>query len=217
MKVLVLVSPLCGRAVKLAASLGDVYALALAETDAVFSGVPLPDSARRVRVWDKMFQDDALHPFDGEARAAVVVAQVARHVGASTVLLTESTAGYLGAAVAEQLNLALVSDVISAQLEGRSDPELVVSRRGLRHVQTLRGGVQAVLSVLPPLTESTQTIEVENGAPSTVLSLEDLSLSAADLPAPTLRTQNAPQRHHQPRLFLGAELLVERLRRDGLE
>jgi electron transfer flavoprotein alpha/beta subunit len=220
MKILAVISPQCGRALELASSLGELVILAVAADDAVFAGLPLPVTVEKYRVWDEALDSSKLHPVDFEARLAAVVAQAARRLGTAVVVMTESQTGLLGAALAEQLNLAHVSEVLSAKIVGTSDDDalLHVRRRGLRGVQVLCGSPQAVLSVLPPMpsVESPASTSSET-TPVVPWSLSEISLSAADLPPPQVRVVGKSDRRHRPRLFIGAEALVERLRRDGLE
>lgn len=220
MKVLAFVSPQCGRGLEIAATLGEPVALAVAPDDSVFAGLSLAASVECIRVWDEALDPKPFHAMDVEARMAAVVAQAARRLGTAVVVLTESLTGFLGAAVAEQLNLAHVSEVISAKSVVGIEDELLlqVRRRGLRSVQVLCGAAQAVLSVLPPLSSGPDASPAVTDPPKpTLWSLQDVSLSAADLPTPQLQIMGKSVRRHRPRLFLGAEALVERLRRDGLE
>jgi electron transfer flavoprotein alpha/beta subunit len=218
MKVLVIISPQCERAIAVAASLGEPVALAIAADDKVFAGQALPEGVERFRIWDEALSPSKLHPVDRESGMAVVIAQAARRLGTPVVVLTESQTGLLGAALAEQLNLAHVSEVVSAKLQPTADDEslLHVRRRGLRGIQVLCGSPQAVLSVLPPLTESPAVPEVTGNA-VVEWSLAEVSLVAGELPAPQLQVSAQSVRRHRPRLFIGAEALVERLRRDGLD
>lgn len=220
MRVLAFVSPQCGRALDIAALLGEPVALAVAADDSVFASLSLDPAIERIRVWDEALDPSSLHAMDVEARQAAVVAQAARRLGTAVVVLTDSVTGFLGAAVAEQLNLAHVSEVVSAKRVAGGDDEqlLQVRRRGLRSVQVLCGAAQAVLSVLPPLpSETSQPPDGTEWPKPTVWSLQDVSLSAADLPMPQLRILSKSVRRHRPRLFVGADALVDRLRRDGLE
>ncbi len=220
MKVLLLLhSAPTARAVACAKSIGDVTALAVAPSDAVFWAGGDLSGCQKVRVWDESLDPATLHAFDWEARVASVVAQAARRLGTSVVVLTESQAGFLGAALAEQLNLAHLSEVISARVEAASDDEplLHVRRRGLQGVQVLSGVAQAVLSVLPSWGSASSVAPSEPGSPSEVWSLEDISLCSGDLSPPQLEAGAKMARRHRPRLYIGAEALVERLRRDGLE
>lgn len=219
MKILVVVSAHSSRAVSVAKSLGEVVLLAVAPSDEVFAeSSPLADG-ERIRIWDDCLDPSKLHRFDWESRVASVVAQAARRLGTPVVVLTDSVAGFLGAAVAEQLNLAHISEVLSARLDvsAEDDPQLHVRRRGLRGVQTLSGGAQAVLSVLPPVGRDTQVSASPSVTPVQVWSLDELSMCSGDLLAPQLVAEEATVRRHRPRLYIGAEALVERLRRDGLE
>lgn len=217
MKVLMLVSPQCQRAAQIASSLGDVVALAIAPDDTVFASLSLPASSTRIRLWDESLDPSSFHSFDVEARHAAVLAQAARRLGTSIVLLTESLTGFLSAGIAEQLNLAHVSEVVSAKLvsDGDDDPQLLVHRRGLRSLQVLRGTSQAVLSVLPSLQPASEPAQSVTSV--TEWSLHDVSLGVADLPSPQLQVVAQSVRHHRPRLFLSPGALVARLRSDGLE
>ncbi len=219
MKVLVVVSAQCSRALAVAKSLGEVVLFAVAPSDEVFAEASALAECKKIRVWDECLDPSKLHRFDLESRLASVVAQAARRLGTPVVVLTDSVAGFLGAAVAEQLNLAHLSEVLSAQIEASPDDEsqLHVRRRGLRGVQLLSGGAQAVLSVLPPLRRDTPGSSLPSGDPVEVWSLDELSLCSGDLLAPQLVAEEAVARRHRPRLYIGAEALVERLRRDGLE
>lgn len=217
MNVLMIVSPQCQRAWQIASSLGEPIALAIAKDDSVFSSLNMPASVQRIRIWDEALDPSSLHPFDVEARHAAVIAQAARRLGTSVVLVTETQTGFVSAGIAEQLNLAHVSEVVSATLlsDGNDDPQLQVQRRGLRRLQVLRGTSQAVLAVLPSLqpdAASDQTSVVV-----TEWSLPDVSLTVADLPSPQLQVVAQSARHLRPRLFLSPGALVNRLRSDGLE
>lgn len=215
MKCLCVLSPRGGRTLAAATAMGPFVALAFGPTDDIFNGLD-GTSCEQLRVSDPALASELLHPFDWEARAAVVAAQVARHVGASTVFVTQSRIGFLGAAMAEQLNLSHLGEVVSVHLEGDREPQLVIERRGLRGVQTLHGGQLGVLSFLPssPVLPSPSPNEARR--PVQHLSLEELSLFPTDLPDALLEVRDKTPRTRQPRLFLSADLLIERLRRDGL-
>ena len=133
MKVLVIISPQCERAIAVAVSLGEPVALAIAADDKVFAGQALPEGV--------------------EAEPCA------------------------------------------------SDCTRACSKKGRSQ---------------PPLTESPAVPEVTGNA-VVEWSLAEVSLVAGELPAPQLQVSAQSQRRHRPRLFIGAEALVERLRRDGLD
>ncbi len=219
MNVLMLVSPQGQRAWQIASSLGETIALAIAPDDSVFSSLTMPASIQRIRIWDDSLDPSSLHSFDAEARHAAVIAQAARRLGTSVVLVTETLTGFVSAGLAEQLNLAHVSEVVSATLlsDGNDEPQLQVFRRGLRRMQVLRGTSQAVLSVLPSLQPDVAPANSSSSSAVTLWSLQDVSLTVADLPSPQLQVVSQSVRHLRPRLFLSPGALANRLRSDGLE
>lgn len=222
---------------RIAAQLGEVAALAV-------SGEPAPVALARARaagttqlarVWDAALESalgSAAIPApasasggsdaDGpdESILATVLAAAARLLDAQIFVVGESPLGYVGPALAEQLNLPHLSAVLDAVRDAEDPapdtaPTLIVHRRCLRGVQILRGPACGVLCVQP----SDAPIAPAALSPDEVerWDLEQLGLGASDLPRPLLRAVS-PERatRFAPRVFASAEALLERLRQDGL-
>lgn len=220
---------------RIAAQLGEVAALAV-------SGEPAPvalararaaGTAQLARVWDAALESalgSAAIPAPGsgggdadgpdESILATVLAAAARLLDAQIFVVGESPLGYVGPALAEQLNLPHLSAVLDAVRDAEDPapdtaPTLIVHRRCLRGVQILRGPACGVLCVQPaadPIAPAALSPdEVERW------DLEQLGLGASDLPRPLLRAVS-PERttRFAPRVFASAEALLERLRQDGL-
>lgn len=211
MKVLAVLGSADARVLELAASLGEVVAVALApEPDALQR---VPAGAQRIYLWEEPLADLLSPSPDGEMARSAVLAALARRLSTPLVVLAETSWGLLGAATAEQLGLPHLSQVLDVeQIEDPAMP-LRVSRLGLHGVQKLRGPASVVLSVFPrPVAEPAAA-----PAPVPRWSLSDLGLTPADLPRPLLRqVQPAPRTRFPARRFATLEELVEQLRQDGL-
>ncbi len=206
---------------RVAHSLGDVTALAVSPDRAALGAATT--ATQRVRLWDEALSDLPPVGADREAVLATVLAAAARRLESQIFVIAETAVGYLGSAVAEQLNLAHLSQVVEVILLGAesASPQLRVVRRCLHGIQRLQGPAAAVLCVLP--------LADEEAAPATVMSadqptrketlwdLADVGLVAAELPRPLCRRvpAAAPTRFG-PRRFDSLEALVARLRQDGL-
>ena len=206
---------------RVASSLGEVTALAISPDSARLDAAAV--ATQRVRLWDEALADLPPVGSDREAVLATAFAAAARRLESQIFVIAETAVGYLGSAVAEQLNLCHLSQVIEVVLLGgeSANPQLRVMRRCLHGIQRLQGPAAAVLCVLPTADDAvSQAAAAPAETPlvvETTWSLADVGLAAAELPRPLCRLVDAatPTRF-APRLFDSVEALVARLRQDGL-
>lgn len=224
MKVVAMLGAADSAALRVARRLGEVTALAVSPDSAALAAVAV---AQRVRLWDPALAKLPAIGADREAVLATVLAAAARRLDAQLFVIAETSVGYLGSAVAEQLNLAHLSHVVDAALsqEDPECPQLTVTRRCLHGLQRLRGPASAVLCVLAAPGGAAKQVLADapgsDGAPAAepevLWSLADVGLSAAELPRPLLRALVPAQRtSFVPRRFDSVESLAARLRQDGL-
>lgn len=226
MKVVAMLGAADSAVLRVARRLGEVTALAVSADRTALDAVA---AVQRVRLWDEALARLPAIGADREAVLATVLAAAARRLDGQLFVIAETPIGYLGSAVAEQLNLAHLSHVVDAALldEDKEGPQLVVTRRCLHGLQRLRGPASAVLCVLPARgsaapadapAEAPATAEPAAPPEAEVLwSLADVGLSGAELPRPLLRPLLPAQRtSFAPRRFDSVESLVARLRQDGL-
>lgn len=222
MKVVAMLGAADSAVLRVARRLGEVTALAVSADRTALDAVA---AVQRVRLWDEALARLPAIGADREAVLATVLAAAARRLDGQLFVIAETPIGYLGSAVAEQLNLAHLSHVVDAALldEDKEGPQLVVTRRCLHGLQRLRGPASAVLCVLPArgrTADAASPATPEQTAPAAAevtWSLADVGLSAAELPRPLLRPLLPAQRtSFAPRRFDSVESLVARLRQDGL-
>ena len=222
MKVVAMLGAADSAVLRVARRLGEVTALAVSADRKALDAVA---AVQRVRLWDEALARLPAIGADREAVLATVLAAAARRLDGQLFVIAETPIGYLGSAVAEQLNLAHLSHVVDATLlaEDKEDPQLVVTRRCLHGLQRLRGPASAVLCVLPAPGGAAPQVSADapgaDGAPGAevIWSLADVGLSAAELPRPLLRALVPAQRtSFVPRRFDSVESLAARLRQDGL-
>lgn len=220
MKVVAMLGAADSAALRVARRLGEVTALSVSPDGAALGAVA---AVQRVRLWDPALAKLPAIGADREAVLATVLAAAARRLDAQLFVIAETPIGYLGSAVAEQLNLAHLSHVVDAALskEDPDSPQLTVTRRCLHGLQRLRGPASAVLCVLPGGAAPQVSADAPgaDGAPAAEMtwSLADVGLSAAELPRPLLRALVPAQRtSFVPRRFDSVESLAARLRQDGL-
>ena len=222
MKVVAMLGAADSAVLRVARRLGEVTALAVSADRKALDAVA---AVQRVRLWDEALARLPAIGADREAVLATVLAAAARRLDGQLFVIAETPIGYLGSAVAEQLNLAHLSHVVDAALldEDQEGPQLVVTRRCLHGLQRLRGPASAVLCVLPArgrTAAAASPATSEQTAPTAAevtWSLADVGLSAAELPRPLLRPLLPAQRtSFAPRRFDSVESLVARLRQDGL-
>ena len=205
---------------RVAQSLGEVTALAVSP-DRTGLGAATA-AAQRIRLWDEALAELPPVGADREAVLATVLAAAARRLESQIFVIAETTVGYLGSAVAEQLNLAHLSQVLEVVLLGgeSANPQLRVVRRCLHGIQRLQGPAAAVLCVLPSAAMGEPEVAAPADQPSveeTTWNLADVGLAAAELPRPLCRVvSSAPPARFAPRSFDSVEALVARLRQDGL-
>lgn len=226
MKVVALIGDAGDSCVRMAARLGVCTAVAIApDSQAVSLALGRAKSsgaARLVHLWDSsLLLELEREVLGGELAKAALLAALGRRLEARLFVVPESTHGWLGPALAEELDLPHLSSVISSERVSESGeksdvpPGLLVRRRCLHGVQRLRGPAAGVLCVLPspnaPRPSSSSTNDIERW------DLARLGLGAADLPRPLLRPVLPERRSELPgRTFDSLSALVERLRQDGL-
>ena len=224
MKVVAMLGAADSAVLRVARRLGEVTALSMSPDSAAFASVA---ATQRVRLWDPALAKLPAIGADREAVLATVLAAAARRLDAQLFVIAETSIGYLGSAVAEQLNLAHLSHVVDATLsqEDPESPQLTVTRRCLHGLQRLRGPASAVLCVLAAPGGATRQAPADAAGPDDAResrakvswSLADVGLSAAELPRPLLRPLVPAQRtSFVPRRFDSVESLAARLRQDGL-
>lgn len=230
MKVVAILGPADPAVLRVACGLGEVTALAVSPDSTSLTLVA--GVKQRVQIWDDALSTLPASGADREAILATVLAAAARHLDAQLFVVAETPVGYLGSAIAEQLNLAHLSQVVAAAIvDGESEnPQLRVSRRCLHGVQRLRGPTAGVLCVLPmasDLAAPDKTAAAGSGsddaAPADdrqidrIWSLANIGLVKAELPRPLVRPV-VPAQHTRfaPRRFDNLDQLVARLRQDGL-
>ncbi|MFO0574210.1 MAG: hypothetical protein U1A78_09440 [Polyangia bacterium] len=210
MKVLAVLGSASARVLELAAALGEVVAVSVAQQATALQRAPA--GVQRIHVWDDALAELAPGS-DAEMAHAAVLAALARRLTTPLVVLCDSPRGLLGAATAEQLGLPLLSQVLGAEPIDDANLPLRVIRRCLHGVQQLRGPAAAVLSVVPGSEEPAEAAS----EPVTRWGLGELGLTPADLPRPLLRpVLTAPHASFPARRFATLEELVEQLRQDGL-
>jgi hypothetical protein len=221
MKVVAMLGTVDEAVLRVAHSLGEVTTLAISPS------ADLPETAgpitQRIRVWDEALGELPAVGSDREAVLATVFAAAARRLDAQLFVIAETSIGYLGSAVAEQLNLAHLSQVVQATLLGpeSATSQLRVMRRCLHGVQKLRGPAAAVLCVLPGAAPQPADTADEPkpgvAVDETVWTLADIGLVRSELPRPLVRVlQPAQSSGFAPRRFDSVESLAARLRQDGL-
>lgn len=208
-----------GIVLQLAQSLGSVIALWVGADAEPLAQAQL--AARRLQVWDAALSSLPDANSAREAVLAMVVAAAARQLDAQLFVIAETADGYLGPAIAEQLNVAHVSQVLGAQLATDSEtPQLQVQRRCLHGVQRLRGPCAAVLCVLPVSSASAVAAPAPSAASVPAIehwSFTELGLSDSDLPRPLLSIVPTPVNlQFGPLRFDSVESLARRLKQDGL-
>jgi electron transfer flavoprotein alpha/beta subunit len=201
---------------RVAQSLGEVTALAISPSALGATSAAM----ERVRLWDDELAELPPVGADREAVLATVLAAAARRLEAQLFVIAETATGYLGAAVAEQLNLSHLSQVVDVALVGAdgASPQLRVVRRCLHGVQRLHGPPAAVLCVVPATDGAAEpTAAAAPATPETLWNLAELGLTRSELPRPLVRVVSPAQRTlFAPRQFDNLDSLVARLRQDGL-
>jgi len=226
MKVVALIGDAGDSCVRMAARLGVCTAVAIApDSQAVSLALGRAKSsgaAHLVHLWDSsLLLEPEREVLGGELAKAALLAALGRRLEARLFVVPESTHGWLGPALAEELDLPHLSSVLSVERVSengeKSDlpPGLLVRRRCLHGVQRLRGPAAGVLCVLPlpnaPRPSSSPPNDIERW------DLARLGLGAADLPRPLLRPVLPERRSELPgRTFDSLPALIERLRQDGL-
>lgn len=211
MKVLAVLGGADAGVLELAATLGEVVALAVAPQPTALHTAS--GAEQRIHLWDPALNETVTPTSDGEMVLAAAIAATARRLSTQLVVVAETSRGLLASAIAEQLALPHISNVLGAELLPDPAQPLRVSRRCLHGVQQLRGPMMAVLEALaqspsePPRAE----LAVESW------SLAEVGLTTVELPRALLRPVLPEQRTSFPaKRFSSLEELVEQLRQDGL-
>jgi hypothetical protein len=231
MKVLSLIGDEDTGTTRLAARLGECTAVAVAPDAAARE---LLEAARRdgatqlIQLWDDSLGELEREPLSRELMLTAVLAALARKLELRFFVVPETPYGWLGPALAEELDLPHLSAVLQAEIDpnpqhalSQSDdhkppPGLVVRRRCLQGVQKLRGPSVGVLCLLP---DGVKPAKLPAGGEPGIdkWDLARLGLGPVDLPRPLLRVV-VPERRQElrGRSFESLTALAERLRQDGL-
>lgn len=229
MKVLALIGDATIGSARLATRLGECTAVAVA---ADVTAKKLLDEARRdgatqlIQIWDDSLAELEREPLSRELMQTAVLAALARKLELRFFVVPETSYGWLGPALAEELDLPHLSAVLQAAIdpeaassEDKNSANLTVRRRCLQGVQKLRGPSVGVLCLLP---EQVRPAAAAKTAASDEMvvdkwDLARLGLGPVDLPRPLLRLV-VPERRQElrGRTFENMLALAERLRQDGL-
>lgn len=231
MKILALIGDATIGSVRLAARLGECTAVAVAP-DA--TAKKLLEQARRdgatqlVQLWDDNLTDLEREPLSRELMQTAVLAALSRKLELRFFVVPETSYGWMGAALAEELDLPHLSAVLQAELaavtpgeEEKNPPDLLVRRRCLQGVQKLRGPSVGVLCLLPEHRANAKSPSGMSALGGELVvdkwDLARLGLGPVDLPRPLLRLV-VPERRQElrGRTFESMIALAERLRQDGL-
>lgn len=248
MKVIALAGVAGNLAVSLGARLGECLAVSItAET-------PVPGlqeahglgATQLLRLWDASLTEPVQDPLGREHLQATLLAVLCRRLELRFVVVPETSEGWLGPALAEELDVPHVTGVLDAEIQAPSAqppsavpatlsralamglPTIKVQRRCLSGIQRLRGPAIGVLSVLPvaaganapsptAATAATAAGKQEKLPLIETWDLARLGISAMDLPRPLIRSVLPEKRTElSGRVFPNLQALAERLRQDGL-
>lgn len=215
-------------AVELAAKLGDCTAVAIAP-DTAATALALDDAraagaSQLIHLWDEAFAETERDPLARELIQTTVLAALGRKLESRLFVVPETAYGWLGPALAEELDLPHLTGVIGVTpLPRNGEPEqlpppIEVRRRCLQGVQRLRGPAMGVLGVLPKEDKKSATATKKSaGSEIETWNLGRLGLGPVDLPRPLLRPL-LPERRSTltVRVYASISDLATRLRQDGL-
>jgi hypothetical protein len=223
-------------AVRLAARLG--------ECTAIFVGAGAPAAAAAlqqahadgavelIHLWDGALAEMEREGMTRELMLSAILATFGRRLEARLFVVPDIASGWLGPALAEELDVPHLTAVLAAELlpdDAQADaasssrsspllPELMVRRRCHRGIQRLRGPAIGVLCVLPqPDGKPNAPPPPKNQVEIQRWDLARLGLGPVDLPRSLLRPV-LPERHSEitGRNFDNLAALAERMRQDGL-
>lgn len=247
MKVIALAGVAGNLAVSLGARLGECTAVAIT-AEAPVPGLQEAQAlgaSQLIRLWDPALTEPVQDPLGREHLQATLLAVLCRRLEIRFVVVPETSEGWLGPALAEELDVPHVTGVLDAEIVAPAVPPsgqipsavsralamglptVRVQRRCLSGIQRLRGPAIGVLSVLPVAAGS--TVSAQSGASSTAAGRQEklplietwdlarLGISAMDLPRPLIRSVLPEKRTELTgRVFPNLQALAERLRQDGL-
>lgn len=247
MKVIALAGVAGNLAVSLGTRLGECTAVAItAETSMLgLQEAQMLGASQLIRLWDPALTEPVQDPLAREHLQATLLAVLCRRLEIRFVVVPETSEGWLGPALAEELDIPHVTGVLDAEILAPAVPTsgqvpsavsralamglptVKVQRRCLSGIQRLRGPAIGVLSVLPVVGGS--TVSAQGAATSTAAGRQEklplietwdlarLGISAMDLPRPLIRSVLPEKRTELTgRVFPNLQALAERLRQDGL-
>ena len=228
MKTVALIGESPSGCVRLAAQLGECTAVVVgADAQARLAQAHSDGATELIQIWDESLGELEREPLAKELMWTAVLSALARKLETRFFVVPETSYGWLGPALAEELDLPHLSGVLSAEVAKNIStseaaaykglPMLIVRRRCLQGVQKLRGPAVGVMCLLPRGATPSQA-----SSPSSKLSIDKwdlarLGLGPVDLPRPLLRLV-VPERRQElsGRTFDSLVTLAERLRQDGL-
>lgn len=192
-----------------------------------------------IKLWDPALNEVAQDALGREYLQATLLAVLCRRLDIRFAVVPETSEGWLGPALAEELDVPHVTGVLDAALAPPAQPAtnvpaplsraaalgvpvIKVQRRCLLGIQRLRGPAIGVLSVLP--VASPAAAQATSGAGKQeklplfeTWDLARLGISAMDLPRPLIRGV-VPEKRTElgGRVYPSVQALAERLRQDGL-
>lgn len=197
-----------------------------------------------IKLWDPALNEVAQDALGREYLQATLLAVLCRRLDIRFAVVPETSEGWLGPALAEELDVPHVTGVLDAALAPAAQPTsnvpaplnraaalgvplIKVQRRCLSGIQRLRGPAIGVLSVLPVASAATSAAgagQSTSGAGKQeklplieTWDLARLGISAMDLPRPLIRGVLPEKRTELGgRVFPSLQALAERLRQDGL-
>ena len=233
MKVLSLIGDAKSGCVRLGAQLGECTAVLIArdtpESAALRERARSDGAQQVIQVWDDGLIDLERDPLSRELMQTAVLAALGRKLETRFFIVPETSYGWLGPALAEELELPHVSATLHAELDPQAPPPtsdelsilpnvpgLIVRRRCLQGIQKLRGPAVGVLCLLPR-GEDSAAAKADGAVEADKWDLARLGLGQVDLPRPLLRLV-VPERRQtlRGRTFDSLLALAERLRQDGL-
>lgn len=227
MKTVALIGEATSGCVRLAAQLGECTAVAVSADVAPLARAHSDGATQLIQIWDEGLVELEREPLARELMWTAVVSALSRKLESRFFVVPETSYGWLGPALAEELDLPHLSGVLSAELAknvsaaeshlAKGLPMLSIRRRCLQGVQKLRGPAVGVLCLLPREAPSSKAAPPSGELPIDKWNLERLGLGPVDLPRPLLRLV-VPERRQElcGRTFDSLATLAERLRQDGL-
>jgi hypothetical protein len=225
MRLVLFADPGSAPLLRIAGQLGDFVVVTIGPDPAaaatLFAQATAVGASQCIRIWDDELAPLLNEPLSRELVQATLLAAVGRRLDSRFFIVADTETGWLGPALAEELDAPHVSAVIDAQPAAASPATadgpatILVRRRCLHGVQRLRGLAIGVLCVIPG--SEPPVGELPSAPVGESWGLVNLGLHSVDLPRSPLRPL-LPERSTEPpcRSFPSLAALAERLRQDGL-